>query len=190
MNRTATATVWGILWLATAGLAAGCLLFYVGVYTPLKTRTTWCTFVGAFPGALPPVLGWAAARNHVGVEALVLFGIVFLWQFPHFHAISTLYREDYAKAGIRMLPVIEADGKATAREILGYTLALLPVSLLPTFLHIAGPVYLVGALLLGGYLLRASLVAYLSLTNVNALRLLKASVVYLPLLWVLLVLQR
>ena len=169
------------------GLAA--FASYLFLYTPLKTRTTWCTFVGAFPGALPPVLGWAAARNHVGVEALVLFGIVFLWQFPHFHAISTLYREDYAKAGIRMLPVVETDGKATAREILGYTLALLPVSLLPTFLHLAGPVYLVGALLLGGYLLRASLVAYLSLTNVNALRLLKASVVYLPLLWVLLVLQ-
>jgi protoheme IX farnesyltransferase len=105
---------------------------YLFLYTPLKTRTHWCTFIGAFPGALPPLLGWAAARNEVGVEAATLFGIMFLWQFPHFHAIATMFREDYALAGIRMLPVIEPDGKATARQIVGYTIALLPVSLLPT----------------------------------------------------------
>lgn len=162
---------------------------YLFLYTPLKTRTTWCTFIGAFPGALPPVLGWTAARNEVGIETLVLFGILFLWQFPHFHAIATLYREDYAQAGIRMLPVVNRDGKAVAREIVGYTLALLPVSLLPTFLHIAGPFYLAGALLLGVYLLRASLAAAKELSRENALRLLKASVIYLPLLWILMVSQ-
>ncbi len=170
------------------GLAA--FASYLFLYTPLKTRTTWCTFIGAFPGALPPVLGWTAARNEVGVEALVLFGILFLWQFPHFHAIATLYRDDYAQAGIRMLPVVNTDGKAVAREIMGYTLALLPVSLLPALLHLSGPVYLAGALLLGVYLLRASWAAAKDLSRANALRLLKASVIYLPLLWILMVLQR
>ncbi len=169
------------------GLAA--FASYLFLYTPLKTRTTWCTFIGAFPGALPPVLGWTAARNEVGIETLVLFGILFLWQFPHFHAIATLYRDDYAQAGIRMLPVVSTDGKAVAREIMGYTLALLPVSLLPALLHLSGPVYLAGALLLGVYLLRASWAAARDLSRTNALRLLKASVIYLPLLWVLMVLQ-
>jgi heme o synthase len=172
---------------AAWGLVA--LVSYLFLYTPLKTRTTWCTFVGAFPGALPPLLGWTAARNEVGLEALVLFGILFLWQFPHFHAIAALYRDDYARAGIRMLPVVETDGKATARQILGYTLVLLPVSLLPTVLKLAGPVYLVGALLLGLFLLRASVVAAQSLTRDNSLRLLKATVLYLPLLWSLMVLK-
>jgi len=135
------------------------------------------------------LLGWTAARNQVGVEALVLFGILFLWQFPHFHAIASLYRDDYARAGIRMLPVVKPDGKATARQILGYTLVLLPVSLLPTLLKISGPVYLVGALLLGVFLLRASLAAAQSLTREHSLRLLKATVIYLPLLWSLMVLK-
>lgn len=162
---------------------------YLFLYTPLKTRTTWCTFIGAFPGALPPVLGWTAARNEVSIETLVLFGILFLWQFPHFHAIATLYREDYALAGIRMLPVVNLDGKAVKREIVGYTLVLLPVSLLPTLLHIAGPLYLAGALLLGVYFLRASLAAVKELNRVSALRLLRASVIYLPLLWILMVSQ-
>src|SRR5205085_827056 len=147
--------IWGLVALSS----------YLFLYTPLKTRTTWCTFVGAFPGALPPLLGWTAARNQVGLEALVLFGILFLWQFPHFHAIAALYRDDYARAGIRMLPVVKPDGKATARQILGYTLVLLPVSVLPTLLKISGPVYLVGALLLGVFLLRASLTAAQSLTR-------------------------
>lgn len=171
--------VWGLVALAS----------YLLLYTPLKTRTTWCTFIGAFPGALPPLLGWTAARNEVGLEALVLFGILFLWQFPHFHAIAALYRDDYARAGIRMLPVVETDGKATARQILGYTLVLLPVSVLPALLKLAGPVYLVGALLLGLFLLRASLVAAQSLTREHSLRLLKATVLYLPLLWSLMVLK-
>ncbi len=179
--------------LATLGGFAA-LTSYLFLYTPLKTRSTWCTFIGAFPGALPPLIGWVAARNYVGLEGLVLFAILFLWQFPHFHAIASLYREDYASAGIKMLPVVEPDGKSTAREIMGYAIALLPVSLLPTYLGMAGPIYFVGALLLGIYFLRISWITARSLggekTRENSLQLLKASVYYLPLLWALLVWQR
>ncbi|HEY6402970.1 MAG TPA: heme o synthase [Blastocatellia bacterium] len=172
--------LWGTIALAS----------YLFLYTPLKTRTHWSTFIGAFPGALPPLLGWAAARNEVGIEAATLFGIMFLWQFPHFHAIATIYREDYARAGIRMLPVIEPDGKATARQIVGYTIALLPVSLLPTFLHFSGRIYLAGAAALGAWFLHASLAAAKELTPKQSLRLLKVSVIYLPLLLGLMTLNR
>ena len=171
---------WGLIALAS----------YLFLYTPLKTRTHWCTFVGAFPGALPPLLGWAAARNEVGVEAATLFGIMFLWQFPHFHAIATIYREDYALAGIRMLPVIEPDGKATARQIVGYTIALLPVSLLPTFLHFSGWIYLAGAVVLGAWFLHASVAAARQPAHEQARRLLRVSVIYLPLLLGLMTLNR
>jgi heme o synthase len=163
---------------------------YLFLYTPLKTRTHWCTFIGAFPGALPPLLGWAAARNEVGVEAATLFGIMFLWQFPHFHAIATMFREDYALAGIRMLPVIEPDGKATARQIVGYTIALLPVSLLPTFLHFSGWFYLGGAVVLGAWFLHASVAAARQPTLEQSRRLLRVSVIYLPLLLGLMTLNR
>jgi len=166
------------------------LASYLFLYTPLKTRTHWCTFVGAIPGALPALLGWTAARNEVGVEAIVLFGIMFLWQFPHFHAIATMCREDYARAGIRMLPVIEPDGKSTARQIVGYTIALVPVSLLPTFLHFSGWVYLGGAVILGAWFLHASVVAARELTHEQSRRLLKVSVLYLPLLLGLMTLNR
>jgi heme o synthase len=175
------------------GLAA--LASYLFLYTPLKTRTHWCTFIGAFPGALPPLLGWTAARNEVGVEAATLFGIMFLWQFPHFHAIATMCREDYARAGIRMLPVIEPDGKRTARQIVGYTVALIPVSLLPTFLHFSGLhffgwIYLAGAVGLGGWFLHAGVAAAKQSTSEQSRRLLKVSVIYLPLLLGLMVLNR
>jgi heme o synthase len=163
---------------------------YLFLYTPLKTRTHWCTFIGAFPGALPPLLGWAAARNEVGVEAATLFGIMFLWQFPHFHAIATMFREDYALAGIRMLPVIEPDGKATARQIVGYAVALLPVSLLPTFLHFSGWFYLGGAVVLGAWFLHASVAAARQPTLEQSRRLLRVSVIYLPLLLGLMTLNR
>jgi len=162
---------------------------YLFIYTPLKTRTHWCTFIGAIPGALPPLLGWAAATNRVGIEALSLFAIMFLWQFPHFHAIATMYREDYARAGIRMLPVVEADGRATARQIVLYSLALLPVSLLPTALHFSGWIYFGGALVLGGWFLRVSIRTARSKSREESRRLLKASVLYLPLLLALMVLN-
>lgn len=163
---------------------------YLFVYTPLKTRTHWCTFVGAFPGALPPLLGWTAARNEMGIEALVLFGILFLWQFPHFHAISTMYREDYGRAGIRMLPVVEPDGRSTGRQIIGYTAVLLPVSLLPTLLKFSGWIYFAGAAILGAWFLYASIMTARQLSSQQAKRLLRASVMYLPLLFLLMVLNR
>jgi protoheme IX farnesyltransferase len=171
---------WGLVALAS----------YLFLYTPLKTRTHWCTFIGAFPGALPPLLGWAAARNEVGIEAAALFGIMFLWQFPHFHAIATIYREEYARAGIRMLPVIDPDGKATARQIVGYTIALAPVSLLPTYLGFSGRIYLAGAAVLGAWFLHASVAAARRPTRELSRRLLKVSVIYLPLLLILMVLNR
>lgn len=174
----------------TALLGFIALASYLFLYTPLKTRTSWCTFIGAFPGALPALLGWTAVRNEVGVEALVLFGIMFLWQFPHFHAIATMCREDYARAGIRMLPVIEPDGKSTARQIVGYTIALVPVSLLPTFLHFSGWIYLAGAVILGAWFLHASVTAARDLTREQSRRLLRVSVLYLPLLLGLMTLNR
>jgi protoheme IX farnesyltransferase len=173
----------------TAAIGLLALLSYLFVYTPLKTRTTWCTFIGAFPGALPPLLGWTAARNDVGIEALILFGILFLWQFPHFHAIASLYREDYGRAGIRMLPVVETDGRDTSRQIIIYTLLLLPVSLLPVAVHLAGTAYLIGALALSLAFLYISVTTARSLSKASARRLLKASVIYLPLLLVLMMLD-
>lgn len=172
--------VWGFV-------ALGSYLF---IYTPLKTRTHWCTFIGAIPGALPPLLGWAAARGEVGIEAWTLFGILFFWQFPHFHAIATMYREDYGRARIRMLPVIEPDGKSTARQIVAYTIGLVAVSLLPTLLGFSGWIYLVGAIVLGAWFLHASLTTAKQMTHQQARHLLKVSVMYLPLLLGLMVLNR
>lgn len=163
---------------------------YLFVYTPLKTRTHWCTFIGAIPGALPPVLGWAAVRGQLGIEAWVLFAIMFCWQFPHFHAIATMYREDYGRARIRMLPVTEPDGKSTARQIVGYTVGLLLVSVAPTLLGFSGRLYLAGAVLLGAWFLHASLTTAKQMSREQARHLLKVSVMYLPLLLGLMVLNR
>ena len=174
----------------TAGWGLVAVGSYLFVYTPLKTRTPWCTFIGAIPGALPPLLGWTAARNAMGPEALVLFGILFLWQFPHFHAIATMYREDYARAGIRMLPVVEPGGRSTARQIVFYAVLLLPVSLLPTYYRFSGSLYLVGALLLGLLYLGVSIQTARVMSREHARRLLKVSVLYLPLLLGLMVLNR
>ena len=137
-------SVAGVLWLgfrvnAISGLIAlATLVSYLFLYTPLKTRTPHCTLIGAFPGAVPPLLGWVAARGELTVEAWVLFAILFLWQFPHFHSIAWLYREDYARAGIRMLPVVEEDGKMTARQIVGFTFLLVIVSTVPSLLFTFG----------------------------------------------------
>jgi heme o synthase len=163
---------------------------YLFLYTPLKTRTSWCTFIGAFPGAIPPLLGWTAARNEMGIEALILFGILFFWQFPHFHAISTMYREDYGEAGIKMLPVVEPDGRSTARQIVGFTIALVVVSLLPPLFHFSGWIYFAGAVILGAWFLSVSVDTARRSSREQARRLLKASVLYLPLLLALLVWNR
>ena len=122
---------------------------YLAAYTPLKRISPICTFVGAFPGAMPGVLGWTAVRGRLEWGTLVLFAILFIWQFPHFFSIAWLYRDDYASGGIKMLPVVEEDGRSTARRILIYSVALIPISLLPSFMGMAGRIYLVGAVVLG-----------------------------------------
>jgi protoheme IX farnesyltransferase len=162
---------------------------YVFAYTPLKTRTTLSTLVGAFPGAVPPLIGWTAARGTISLEGWILFAILFLWQFPHFLAIAWMYREDYGRAGILMLPVVEPDGRVTAQQIVVYTVMLLPVSLLPTVMGMAGRLYFVGAIVLGLLFLYSSLRAAFSMSRQQARRLLLASVLYLPLLFGLMVLN-
>jgi len=180
----------------TALLTLATAVFYLTVYTPLKRLSPLCTFVGAFSGAMPPLLGWTACRGRIEWEAIILFAIVFLWQFPHFFAIAWLYREDYAKASIRMLPVVESDGRSTAREILLYSLILIPVSVAPTLLGMTGKLYFWGALLLSatlfwfGYRLSAAkLPATSSRSKAHARALLQATVIYLPLLFGLMMLN-
>ena len=163
---------------------------YLFGYTPLKTRTSLSTLVGAFPGAVPPLIGWAAARGTVSIEAWVLFAILFLWQFPHFLAIAWMYREDYSRAGILMLPVVEPDGRVTAQQIVVYTVMLIPVSLLPTVLGMSGRVYFYGAIVLGLLFLYSSVRAAFSMSRQQARRLLLASVLYLPLLFILMVINK
>jgi len=163
---------------------------YLFVYTPLKTRTTLSTVLGAFPGAMPPLIGWVAASGGITVEAWILFAILFLWQFPHFLAIAWMYRDDYARAGIKMLPVVEPDGRVTAQQIVNYTLLLVPVSLLPSVTGLAGSVYLVSAALLGVGFLYFSARAALARTTWQARQLLLASVIYLPILFGMMVLNR
>ena len=163
---------------------------YLLCYTPLKTRTSLSTLVGAFPGAVPPLLGWAAASNQVGLEAWALFAILFLWQFPHFFAIAWMYREDYARAGILMLPVVEPEGRLTKQQIVLWTLLLVPVSLAPAALGISGAVYFFGALVLGALFLWSSIAAAVTLSSRNARRVLLASVLYLPVLFVLMVINQ
>lgn len=169
----------------TAALAAAALLIYLCLYTPLKRRTSLCTLVGAVPGAVPPLMGWSAAHGTLEVEAWWLFAILFLWQLPHFLAIAWLFREDYARAGFKMLPVIDADGGVTGRQIVVYALALLPVSLAPTLLGLAGGVYFAGALLLGLGFLGMGLWAAVVRSRLSARRLFLTSLAYLPCLLVL-----
>jgi len=169
---------------------------YLVAYTPLKRVSPICTFVGAFPGAMPGVLGWTAARGKLEWGTLVLFAILFVWQFPHFFSIAWLYREDYAKGGIKMLPVVEDDGRSTARRILAYSIILIPLSLLPTFMGMAGRIYLVGAVLLGFALLYFGIrLAFLNLplvspqSKMRARHVLQATVIYLPLLFALMMIN-
>lgn len=163
---------------------------YLFVYTPLKQKSSLCGIVGAVPGALPPVIGWTAARGELGLEAWVLFAILFLWQIPHTLAVARLYRDDFAKAGIRFLPVIDRDGGSTGRQIISHSLALLVVSLLPTFLGLAGSVYFLVAFLFGAMFLAYGIGLAVSQSSAAARRLLFASLVYLPVLLVVMALDR
>jgi protoheme IX farnesyltransferase len=174
----------------TALLGVTVVVGYLFCYTPLKTRTSLSTVVGAFPGAMPPVLGWTAASGHLGIEACALFAVLFAWQFPHFLAIAWMYREDYARAGIVMLPVVEPEGRSTAQQMVIWTLLLVPVSLFPVALGTSGAIYFYGALALGLLFLASSLTAAFSNTRQNARRVLLASVLYLPLLFGLMVINR
>jgi protoheme IX farnesyltransferase len=169
---------------------------YVAIYTPLKRYTTLATFIGAFPGAMPPLLGWTAARGVIEWPAVALFAILFVWQFPHFMAIAWLYREEYAKAGIRMLPVVQPDGWSTVCEALVYAVLMIPVSAVPFYLHLTGRVYLVTAVLLGlvylAYTIRfARITRALSTAESRgyARDLLRASVIHLPLLLTMMMLN-
>ena len=163
---------------------------YLFIYTPLKQRSSLCGVVGAVPGALPPVIGWTAATGSLSIEAWVLFAIMFLWQIPHTLAIARLYRDDFAKAGIQFLPVIESDGWITGRQVITHSLALLVVSLLPTLLGLAGTVYFLAALLLGSGFLWYGIGLAISQSLAAARRLLLASLIYLPLLLVVMALDR
>lgn len=165
------------------------LVSYVLCYTPLKVRTSLSTIVGAVPGALPAVLGWTAATGRWSLEAWVLFGIVFLWQMPHFLAIAWMYRDDYARAGIPLLPVVEPDGRSTGRQAVIYTAALVPVSLLPTLVGLAGATYLSGALVLAAVLLWLSLEFAATCSLAAARRLFAGTILYLPLLWLVLLID-
>jgi len=191
-----TITAGGLLYLTVAVSPLSGLLtaFSVGsylfLYTPLKRKTSLCSVIGAVPGALPPLIGWAAARGDLGVGAWVLFGILFLWQIPHSLAIARLYREDYARAGIQLLPVLEPDGASTGRQIVTNCLALLAVGLLPTLIGLAGPMYFVGAFLLGLLFLGYGVSLALSPTEKAARRLLIASLAYLPIQLALMAIDR
>jgi len=182
------------LWLGVNLLAAAIGLFtlasYLFLYTPMKQRTWWSTTVGAIPGAMPPVIGYAAAAGAISRESWVLFAILFLWQFPHFYSIAWMYKEDYARAGIRMLPVVEPDCRSTARQIVIFGIALIPVSLVPGMLGMSGRIYLAGALLLGLWFLYSGVRVALERSLSRARGVLVTSVLYLPLIYGLMLLDR
>jgi len=170
-----------------AGVLAAALgvitsLSYLLAYTPLKKRTVWATFVGAFPGAIPPMIGWVAATGSLDRGAWLLFIILFVWQFPHFHAIAWMYREDYARAGIMMLPVVDREGVRTFRQIILYAAALIAVSLLPALMGLAGVIYFFGALVTSTAMLQICLWAASSKTNMRAKWLMHATVIHIPVL--------
>jgi len=173
-----------------AMVALATLLSYVVVYTPLKRATSFATVIGAIPGALPPVIGWTAGREDLGQGAWLLFGIVFLWQLPHFLAIAWMFREDYARGGFPMLPVLEPDGRSTGRQAVIYTAALIPLSLAPTLIGLTGRTYFVGALALAAIFMTLTARFAMSRSRLDARRLFFGSIIYLPLLWILMIANR
>jgi protoheme IX farnesyltransferase len=173
-------------WIA-AGVALATLASYIWFYTPLKFLTSLSTLAGALPGALPAMIGWSAATNTLSREGWVLFGIVFMWQMPHFLAIAWIYRDEYARAGIPLLPVIQPDGRSTGRQAVLYTAGLVPITLMPTLIGLASPYYLAGAVVLGAILMVLSVEFAFTRTTDSARRLFLGSILYLPILWGLLV---
>jgi protoheme IX farnesyltransferase len=191
-----TLTVSGAVYLWTAvnwmsaGVVAVTAASYLLAYTPLKRQTSLCTVFGAIPGALPPVAGWVAARGEFGTGAWVLFGILFLWQLPHTLAIACVYRKDYARADLRMLPVVDPGGGRTGRQVVLNCLALLAVGLLPALVGMAGSLYFVGALVLGLAMLASGLGLAVGRSSADARRLVYASLIYLPALFVLVAIDK
>ena len=176
--------------LLAAAVALATLLSYAAVYTPLKRRSSFGTVIGAIPGALPPIIGWAAVQGALPAQAWTLFGIMFLWQLPHFLAIAWMYREDYARAGYPMLPVLEPDGRSTGRQAVVYAAALVPLSLAPTLMHMAGAIYFAGALVLGLAFLWLTIKFARTRSVTDARRVFFGSIIYLPVLWILMIVNR
>jgi protoheme IX farnesyltransferase len=181
--------LWGFVNRLAALVAVVTMLTYVVWYTPLKLRSSLSTIVGAIPGALPALIGWAAATDSLSLPGWVLFAIVFFWQMPHFLAIAWMHRDDYAHAGMPLLPVIEPDGRSTGRQAVLYAAATLPVSLLPTAVGLAGPRYLVAAMVLGAIVLWLAVEFAATRSHAAARRLFFATIIYLPLLWTVLVID-
>jgi protoheme IX farnesyltransferase len=182
------------LWFGTNALAAGLGLFtlatYIFLYTPLKRRSAVCTTVGALPGAMPPLIGYAAASGRLDTWAFALFLILFVWQFPHFYAIAWMYREDYARGGIRMLPVIEPDGESTAKRIVAFSILLIPISLVPRLLGMTGSIYAAAAVVVGMGLIYIGMRLGRERTCARARHVLLASVLYLPIVLAVMVIDR
>src|SRR5713101_2849613 len=178
-----------INWLA-AGLALATILIYLTVYTPMKRRTSLATLVGAVPGALPALIGWAASHGSVSIGGASLFAIVFLWQIPHFMAIAWMYRDDYRTAGFPMLPVVEPDGQRTGRHAVLFAAALVPMSLVPTLVGVSGLIYFGIALALGLMLLGLAVRFATRRSDAAARGLFLGSITYLPLIWVAMIVDR
>jgi heme o synthase len=174
---------------SAAGLAAATLVIYLVIYTPMKRQSPASTLVGAIPGALPPLIGWAAARGSLSIGGWTLFAMVFLWQIPHFMAIAWMYRDDYRSAGFPMLPVVEPDGRRTGRQAVIYALALLPVSLVPSFVGVSGQIYLSIAVVLGLGLVALAVNFASARTDAAARALFFGSITYLPLIWAAMILD-
>lgn len=189
-------SVFGLIYLAvavnllTSVLGAITLICYLWIYTPLKRVTTLNTAIGAIPGALPPLMGWTAARDEVSAGGWALFAILFFWQLPHFLAIAWMYKEDYARGGFAMLPVVDPDGRRTGSQALSHTLGLLPISLSPFIFRLAGPAYLAAALILGAIFVFAAFQFARELTVARARKLFFVSIIYLPFLFAALVLDK
>jgi protoheme IX farnesyltransferase len=176
--------------LLTSAIGLVTLLSYLLIYTPLKRKTSWATFIGAFPGAAPVLMGWTAVRNSAGLEAWVLYGLLFAWQFPHFIAIAWIYKEDYARAGLLMLPQRDPEGNRAFLEVLAMSLVLIPLSLTPTMLGMTGSLYFCAALLLNLSLLFFALRASVLRSRLQARVLLHVTVIYLPLIYAMMVIDK
>lgn len=189
MVLTGCILLWLQVNLLTAFLTLLSAFLYVLVYTPMKRLTWWNTSVGAVPGAMPPLIGWAAAADALDPGAWILFAVIYIWQHPHFWAIAWMYREDYAKGGLKMLPVVDPDGPTLSRQVIGFSLLMIPVSLIPTMIDMSGWIYFIGALVLGIVFLFYGIAFVRNKTQDTARTLMRFSLIYLPLLLIIIALD-